>query len=450
VANSSSSVMAAAAKSTVGSLAMAGRAVASTSRNRKKLRERQKAEADRRRLVMEVVRRLAKSNQHLSITRALALAKTLDNKTLPSLMKIALKRGADLEDVLLRVQDPSNFPISVPFSGGDEASFTPSQALIALIISMMSKEMTASTTAVEGIEKELHALKVDKVRLRAVRANAHEGKICDAYESPNESRDLQVGALSAFSCCPRGGARYFGPHARKFCSHCLLRVPTPTYLFLFGYNMFLCSHLPVTFMHLGPEVIMWRTPQKLIIDAETQHKCQWVAGACLPRCTRVRRHAKPKNFVELSRIDLAQRVSCGCGGHHNNGTAHANASPASLCGESLLLNASISTFVQSLRKSGQEKLEGDAPAWWAKNTFLGDSSALQVLGSFDGTVLPWSLGDARFWLSVMVYTTVRIMLRFGIPRDSFPQADSTMLGTIGAFLTFFLVFCAALSSRFCQ
>ena len=105
----------------------------------------------------------------------------------------------------------------------------------------------------EGIEKELHALKVDKVRLRAVRANAHEGKICDAYESPNESRDLQVGALSDFSCCPRGGARYFGPHARKFCSHCLLRVPTPTYLCLFGCNMFLCSHLPVTFMRINTD-----------------------------------------------------------------------------------------------------------------------------------------------------------------------------------------------------
>lgn len=64
-----------------------------------------------------------------------------------------------------------------------------------------------------------------------------------------------------------------------------------------------------------------------------------------------------------------------------------------------------------------------------------------MLGSFEGTVLPWALGDARFWLSVIIYTIVRIMIRLGLPRSSLPDVDSQTLGTIGAFLTFFLVFC---------
>eukprot|EP01047_Picozoa_sp_COSAG01_P037889 COSAG01_NODE_3040_length_6683_cov_19.798755_6_plen_155_part_00 len=45
------------------------------------------------------------------------------------------------------------------------------------------------------------------------------------------------------------------------------------------------------------------------MEAETTWGCLRGAGAWLPRCIRVRRHAKPKNFVELSRIDLSQRVS---------------------------------------------------------------------------------------------------------------------------------------------
>jgi hypothetical protein len=195
VAGSSSSP-----EKSVAALTMAGRALASSSRSRKGLKQTQAdtaAESSRRRLVMEVVLRLAKSNQHLSITRALALAKTLDSKSLPDLMKAALKRGADLEDILLRVQNPSNFPISVPFTGGDRAQFNPSQALIALIISMMAKEMTSSVSAAEDIERELRSLTTAQMRMRAVRANAHMGKVCDAYEAPSEGKDLSVRCRNA-------------------------------------------------------------------------------------------------------------------------------------------------------------------------------------------------------------------------------------------------------------
>lgn len=141
----------------------------------------------------------------------------------------------------------------------------------------------------------------------------------------------------------------------------------------------------------------------LIIKQETALALTWPSRWRCPRFARKTRFVRerPKNFVQLSAVDLAQR---------------------------------------NLKTAGVDKTNGESPARWASGTVFASNPLLQIMGSFEGTVLPWAFSDLRLWLCVSVFTGVRVALRFGMSQSSLPHVNTTALGTIGGFLSFFIVF----------
>lgn len=62
---------------------------------------------------------------------------------------------------------------------------------------------------------------------------------------------------------------------------------------------------------------------------------------------------------------------------------------------------------------------------------------------FDGTILPSLIRSRLFWLTFIIYITVRALIRTGaVGYEQFPQLNLSFLGIAGGFLSFFLAFFA--------
>ena len=289
------------------------------------------ANEQRHEFVEEVVRRLGMLHQVLDYDDTYKLVKRLEKKSLKETLKQAVAVGADLDDVIRRFQDPSAFPLSIPFPNGRE--FTQQQAIIALVLSLSNDDL--STSPEQELRKELSNLTLGQLRFRAVAANGGTDDICNAIGDPTIGKVKEKYLLS-----------------------------------------------------------------EIIVDGELMGVCKW------RQCRRSRKYRErpPKNYAELAAIDSHQ--------------LHA-------------------------RNDGFLKSQGKAPPHWARNTPLQDSAEYQVLASYSATVLPWAFNDIRYWFSMVVYLATRFSARQGYGQNGeLPQIDSGSAGTVGGFLTFFLVFYA--------